>query len=101
MLAFVAPGPRVTKQIPGRPVNLPCASAMKAAPPSWRQAIKADLVAVLMEAVEDSKKGLAGNTERGVDAMGQQCLNQLVAGQHGGVHLSSHVATLAGRAFAD
>ena len=35
--AFVAPGPRVTKQIPGRPVSFPYASAMKAAPPSCRQ----------------------------------------------------------------
>src|SRR2546423_6799943 len=40
MLALVAPGPRVTKQMPGRPVSWPCASAMKAAPPSWRQAMK-------------------------------------------------------------
>ena len=34
--ALVAPGPRVTKTIPGRPVNLPSASAIMAAPPSWR-----------------------------------------------------------------
>ena len=37
MLALVAPGPRVTKHTPGRCVSLPCASAMKAAPPSCRQ----------------------------------------------------------------
>ncbi|EWS62423.1 hypothetical protein Y695_04349 [Hydrogenophaga sp. T4] len=36
MEALVAPGPRVTKQMPGRPVSLPWASAMKAAPPSCR-----------------------------------------------------------------
>ncbi len=35
--ALVAPGPRVTKQMPGRPVSLPTASAMQAAPLSWRQ----------------------------------------------------------------
>ena len=35
-LALVAPGPRVTKQTPGAPVSLPWASAMIAAPPSWR-----------------------------------------------------------------
>ena len=52
MLALVAPGPRVTKQMPGRPLSLPCASAMKAAPPSWRQAMKRMLLAVLVEAVE-------------------------------------------------
>ncbi len=34
---FVAPGPRVTKATPGRPVSLPCASAIIAVPPSWRQ----------------------------------------------------------------
>jgi hypothetical protein len=37
--ALVAPGPRVTMQMPGRPVSLPAASAMMAAPPSWRQAV--------------------------------------------------------------
>ena len=33
-------GPRVTKHTPGRPVSLPCASAMKAAPPSCRFTMK-------------------------------------------------------------
>ena len=37
MLALVAPGPRVTKAMPGLPVNFPYASAMLEAPPSWRQ----------------------------------------------------------------
>ena len=37
--ALVAPGPRVTIQTPGRPEIFPCASAIKAAPPSWRQAM--------------------------------------------------------------
>ncbi len=37
MAALVAPGPRVTMQMPGLPVNLPQAEAMKAAPPSCRQ----------------------------------------------------------------
>ena len=35
--AWVAPGPRVTRQIPGRPVSFPYASAAFAAPCSWRQ----------------------------------------------------------------
>ena len=39
--ALVAPGPRVTKQMPGRPVALPTASAIIAAPPSWRQTVTA------------------------------------------------------------
>ena len=37
--ALVAPGPRVTKQMPGLPVSLPSQSAIIAAPPSWRQTI--------------------------------------------------------------
>src|SRR5260370_1305167 len=39
--ALVAPGPRVTKQTPGLPVALPTASAMMAAPPSWRHTVTA------------------------------------------------------------
>ena len=39
ILALVAPGPRVTKQTPSLPVNLPNAAAINAAPPSWRQFI--------------------------------------------------------------
>ena len=35
----MAPGPRVTKQMPGLPVSLPWQSAIIAAPPSWRQTI--------------------------------------------------------------
>ncbi len=34
--ACVAPGARVTRQIPGRPVSFPYASAMFAAAASWR-----------------------------------------------------------------
>jgi hypothetical protein len=37
--ALVAPGPRVTKTTPGRPVTLPTASAIIVAPPSWRQTV--------------------------------------------------------------
>src|SRR3954466_11463098 len=38
--ACVAPGPLVTSAIPGRPVSLPYASAMLAAPASWRQTMR-------------------------------------------------------------
>jgi hypothetical protein len=37
LMALAAPGPRVTKQMPGSPVILPQASAIIDAPPSWRQ----------------------------------------------------------------
>ena len=40
MAALVTPGPRVTRQMPGWPVSLPQAAAMKAAPPSWRHSTK-------------------------------------------------------------
>ncbi len=39
LIAFAAPGPRVTKHTPGFPVILPQASAIIEAPPSWRQMI--------------------------------------------------------------
>ena len=39
-LAWHAPGPRVTRQTPGRPVSLPAASAMLAAPASWRHVMR-------------------------------------------------------------
>jgi hypothetical protein len=38
--AFVAPGPRVTKATPGRPVSAPSAQAMKPTPPSCRHTTK-------------------------------------------------------------
>ena len=37
LMALAAPGPRVTKHTPGALVNLPQASAIIEAPPSWRQ----------------------------------------------------------------
>ncbi|CFN66024.1 Uncharacterised protein [Bordetella pertussis] len=37
--ALEAPGPRVTIQMPGSPVSLPWASAIMAAPPSWRHTV--------------------------------------------------------------
>jgi hypothetical protein len=37
MAALQAPGPRETSTMPGHPVSLASATAMKPAPPSWRQ----------------------------------------------------------------
>ena len=42
--AFEAPGPLVARTTPALPVSLPHASAIKAAPPSWRQVITLILV---------------------------------------------------------
>ena len=36
MLAFAAPGPRLTRQTPARPVSFASVTAMNAAEPSWR-----------------------------------------------------------------
>ena len=75
-LALVAPGPRVTKQMPGRPLSLPCASAMKAGAAFLPAGDEADPVAVLVEAVEHRQVAFAGHAERGVDALRDQRLDQ-------------------------
>jgi hypothetical protein len=61
--ALVAPGPRVTKQTPGRLVILPAASAMKAAPPSCRLTTKRIRLAVLVEASSTARIAFAGHAE--------------------------------------
>ena len=81
MLALVAPGPRVTKQMPGRPLSLPCASAMKAAPPSCRQAMKRMRSRCSMKAVEHGQETFAGHAEGGVHALGDQGLDKHMSGQ--------------------
>ena len=68
MLACVAPGPRVTKQIPGRPVSLPSASAMLAAAPSCLATIDGDLRRVIQR-VEHIEIAFAGDAEQAVDAV--------------------------------
>ena len=40
-MALLAPGPRVTMQMPGRPVRRATASAIMAAPASCRQTVRA------------------------------------------------------------
>ena len=53
LAALVAPGARVTNATPGCPVSLPVASAIIAAPPSWRQTM------VRMEEVSKSASSAA------------------------------------------
>jgi hypothetical protein len=58
--ALVAPGPRVTKQIPGRPVVLPIASAIIAAAPSWRQTVT---VMLLSRSASSAARKLSPGTQ--------------------------------------
>ena len=81
--ALVAPGPRVTKQMPGRPVALPTASAIIAAPPSWRQTVSVDLAVV--EGVERGEIALARHAERVFHAMRDQLIDQDFAAGPGAV----------------
>ena len=77
--ALVAPGPRVTKHTPGRCVSLPAASAMKAAPPSWRLMTKWMLLAVLVEAVEHREVAFARHAEGVRHALRHQAFDDQVA----------------------
>ena len=94
--ALVAPGPRVTKQMPGRPVALPTASAIMAAPPSWRQTVS--LIGAVVEGVERGEIALARHAEDVLHAVHDQLIDQdfaagarAVIGAHGVsfLHLSN------------
>ncbi len=87
--ALVAPGPRVTKQIPGRPVSRPSVSAIIAAPrllPADRQ-----LDRRVIHRVERGEIGLAGDAKDPLDPLGDELIDEnLPAGAglelgHGGV----------------
>ena len=81
--ACVAPGPRVTRQIPGRPVSFPYASAAFAAPCSWRQVMSRDRRVV--ERVEHGQVALAREAEREVGAVQLELVDEdLAAGPHSG-----------------
>ena len=75
--ALVAPGPRVTMTMPGRPVSLPQASAAMAAPPSWRQTVTADRR--IVERVEEGEVAFAGHAEDALDAVPAQRLGEDLA----------------------
>ena len=76
-LACVAPGPRVTRQTPGRPVSFPYASAMFAAAASWRHEIKPDVRVV--ERVEHGQVALARHAERVLDAVQLELVDEDLA----------------------
>ena len=79
--ALVAPGPRVTKQTPGRPVALPTASAIIAAPPSWRQTVT--VIGAVVQGVEHAQVALAGHAEDVFDAVDDQLVDQGLGGGAG------------------
>ena len=81
--ALVAPGPRVTKQMPGRPVALPTASAIMAAPPSCRQTVTVDVAVV--EGVERGEIALARHAEHVPHAVDDELVDQDFAGGPGAV----------------
>ena len=62
--AFVAPGPRVTKQTPGRPLELALRLGHEGCAALLAAADEADALAVLVEAVEHGQEALAGNAEQ-------------------------------------
>ena len=63
MLALHAPGARLTKQTPGRPVSLPYALAMNAAPPSWRQVMRRIDCCAVVEGIKRAEIALARHAE--------------------------------------
>ena len=72
--ALVAPGPRVTKQMPGRPVALPTASAMMAAPLSCRQTVSVMLL--IVKRIERRQIAFARHAEHMAHAVDRQLVDQ-------------------------
>ena len=80
--ALVAPGPRVTKQMPGRPVSRPSVSAIIAAPASCRQTVTS--IAASMQRVERGEIGFARDAIDPLDALGDELVDEnLPAGAAG------------------
>ncbi len=76
--ALVAPGPRVTKQTPGRPVTLPMASAIIAGAgllPAHR-----DGNIAVMERIQHREIALAGHAENMLHAVDAQLVDQNFGG---------------------
>ena len=78
--ALLAPGPRVTKQTPGRPRQLALRLGHVARAALVAAGDEADAVAVLVEAVERGEEALAGDAEDGGRALRDQRLDEGVPG---------------------
>ena len=79
--ALLAPGPRVTKQMPGPPAQLALRLGHEGGTALLPAGDEADALAMLVEAVERGEKALARHAERGVDALREQRLDERVAGE--------------------
>ena len=90
--ALVAPGPRVTKQMPGRPVALPTASAIMAAPPSCRQTVT--VIVAVMEGIERREIALARHAEHVLHAVDDELVDQDLAAGAGAVIGAQHGSLL-------
>ena len=74
----MAPGPRVTKQTPGRPVTLPIASAIMQAPAFL--AADGDGEIAVMERVEHGEIALARHAKDVAHAVDAQLIDQNLGG---------------------
>ena len=80
--ALVAPGPRVTKQMPGRPVSRPSVSAMIAAPASCRQTVTS--TPRIVERVERGEIGFARHAIDALDPLRDELIDENLAAGAGG-----------------
>ena len=81
MLALVAPGPRVTKQMPGPAAQLALRLGHERRAAFLAAADEADVLAVLVKAVEHREDSFRRARRSGVDALRDQGLDQGVAGK--------------------
>ena len=73
-IALVAPGPRVTKHTPGRPVSLPVVSRHDRRPRLL--AAHRDLDAGIVESVERGEVGFAGHAKDALDPLGDELVDK-------------------------
>ena len=80
--ALVAPGPRVTKQMPGRPVSRPAVSAIIAAPASCRQTVTS--TRRIVERIERGEIGFARHAIEPLDPLSDELIDENLPARAGG-----------------
>ncbi len=87
--------------MPGWPVSLPCASAIMAAPPSWRHTVTRDVG--IVQRIEHRQVAFAGHAKELLHTMGDELLHQDLAagagGERGRVHISGIGSKIQNRAW--